>query len=144
MPSRVVQWADGSGSGLAGTPDERLPGERRDLPAQPLRPRTSPGHALLRFPSEIDFSNARDLLGVILAGVRTAARPRVLVLDLSTTLFMDSQGVRLINDVRRLLLPGTRVYVVARPDSVAGRVLELTGLRRDVPVYDNLPEALAA
>ena len=110
-------------------------------PSDPPRP---PGHALLRFPSEIDFSNARDLLGVILAGVRTAARPRVLVLDLSATLFMDSQGVRLINDVRRLLRPGTRVYVVARPDSVAGRVLELTGLRRDVPVYDNLPEAMAA
>ncbi|MFF5156027.1 STAS domain-containing protein [Streptomyces sp. NPDC000348] len=103
-------------------------------------------HELLRFPPEIDFSNAGDLLDVIVSRTRPGdgPRPRVLVLDFTATLFMDSQGVRLINEVRRLLRPGTRVHVVARPDSVASRVLELTGLRRDVPVYDNLPEALAA
>lgn len=103
-------------------------------------------HALFRFPPEIDFSNAGDLLDVIVSRARTGdgRPPRILVLDLTATLFMDSQGVRLINDVRRLLRPRTLVYVVARPDSVASRVLELTGLRRDVPVYDNLPEAMAA
>ncbi|MEU3097064.1 hypothetical protein ABZ690_20330 [Streptomyces sp. NPDC006967] len=57
---------------------------------------------------------------------------------------MDSQGVRLINDMRRLLHPGTRVYVVALPEGLVSRVLELTGLRRGIPVYDNLPEAMAA
>ncbi|MFI1419723.1 STAS domain-containing protein [Streptomyces sp. NPDC020731] len=112
----------------------------------PSGPRDASEHALLRFPPEVDFSNAGDLLGVIVSGARTGdgRRPRILVLDLTATLFMDSQGVRLINDVRRLLRPGTRVYVVARPGGVASRVLELTGLRRDVPVYDNLPEAMAA
>ncbi|MFD7702266.1 STAS domain-containing protein [Streptomyces caelestis] len=116
------------------------------FPPNPSEPRDVSAHALLRFPPEIDSSNAGDLLGVIVSRTRTGdgRRPRVLVLDLTATLFMDSQGVRLINDVRRLLHPATRVYVVARPDSVAGRVLELTGLRRDVPVYDNLPEAMAA
>jgi stage II sporulation protein AA (anti-sigma F factor antagonist) len=116
------------------------------FPPNPSEPRDASEHALLRFPPEIDFSNAGDLLDTILSRARTGdgRRPRILVLDLTGTLFMDSQGVRLINDVRRRLRPGTRVYVVARPDSVASRVLELTGLRRDVPVYDNLPEALAA
>jgi anti-anti-sigma factor len=112
----------------------------------PSEPRDVSAPTVLRFPPEIDFSNAGGLLDVIVSGARTGdgRRPRVLVLDLTATLFMDSQGVRLINEVRRLLRPGTRVYVVARPDGVASRVLELTGLRRDVPVYDNLPEALAA
>jgi hypothetical protein len=55
---------------------------------------------------------------------------------------MDSQGVRLVNDVRQRLHPRARVRVVARPGGVASRVLELTGLRRDVPVYDSVAEAL--
>ena len=112
----------------------------------PSEPRDVSEHALFRFPPEIDFSNAGGLLDVIVAKARPGDGrwARVLVLDLTATVFMDSQGVRLVNDVLRLLRPGTLVYVVARPDSVAARVLELTGLRRDVPVYDNLPEALAA
>nr|WP_308309795.1 STAS domain-containing protein [Streptomyces sp. CHD11] len=101
---------------------------------------------LFPLPTEIDFSNADGLLPLIMAQARPRAGrpPRLVVLDLTATRFMDSQGVRLINGVRRLLEPGTRVYVVARPESLAGRVLELTGLRRDIPVYDNLPEAMAA
>ncbi|WP_436850497.1 STAS domain-containing protein [Streptomyces griseoloalbus] len=111
---------------------------------QPSEPHDLSERVLIPFPPEIDFSNADGLLPLIMSRARPGRRPRVVVLDLSSTLFMDSQGVRLINDVRRLLRPETLVYVVARPDGVASRVLELTGLRRDVPVYDNLPEAMAA
>ncbi|MET7291855.1 STAS domain-containing protein [Streptomyces griseoloalbus] len=113
---------------------------------KPSEPHDLSERVLFPFPPEIDFSNADELLPLIMsqARPRQERRPRVVVLDLSSTLFMDSQGVRLINDVRRLLRPETLVYVVARPDGVASRVLELTGLRRDVPVYDNLPEAMAA
>ncbi|MFD7685889.1 STAS domain-containing protein [Streptomyces sp. NPDC059781] len=112
----------------------------------PSDPRDVSEHTLFRFPPETDFSDAGELLDAIMAECRPrdGRRARVLVLDLTATGFMDSQGVRLIDDVRRLLHPGTLVYVVARPDSAAARVLELTGLRRDVPVYDNLPEAMAA
>ncbi|MGC0376335.1 hypothetical protein [Streptomyces sp. SAI-229] len=46
--------------------------------------------------------------------------------------------------VRRLPRPGTLVYGVARPDGVASRVPEPADPRRDVPVYDGLPEAGAA
>ncbi|MEV7786672.1 STAS domain-containing protein [Streptomyces sp. NPDC088106] len=101
---------------------------------------------LLPFPPEIDFSNADGLLPLIMGRARPhpGRPPRLVVLDLTATRFMDSQGVRLINDMRRLLHPGTRVYVVALPEGLVSRVLELTGLRRDIPVYDNLPEAMAA
>ncbi|MFI8188365.1 STAS domain-containing protein [Streptomyces sp. NPDC085946] len=111
----------------------------------PTEPRDHPGRVLLALPHEIDACNATELLALIMSAARARAeRLRVLVLDFSTTSFMDSQGVRLVNDVRTLLYPGARVLVVAEADGVPSRVLELTGLRRDVPVYDNLPEALAA
>ena len=54
---------------------------------------------------------------------------------------MDSQGVRVSADVRSCL-PGPGQLRVATPDGVASRVLELTGMRRDIPVYDNLTEAI--
>ncbi|MET9761154.1 STAS domain-containing protein [Streptomyces sp. NPDC006372] len=96
-------------------------------------------------PAEIDFCNAAELLPLVLSGIRARGdQPEVLVLDLTATSFMDSQGVRLINDVRHRLRPGTQVRLVARTEGVTSRVLELTGLRRDVPVYDDLAEALAS
>ncbi len=98
-------------------------------------------------PSDIDFCNAAGLLPLITAAVdqhvdQHSDDLRLLVLDLTATRFMDSQGVRLIVAVRRRLPGHTRLRVVAAPKGVPSRVLELTGLRRDVPVYDNLAEAL--
>ncbi|KOX00815.1 anti-sigma factor antagonist [Streptomyces sp. NRRL B-1140] len=96
-------------------------------------------------PAEIDFCNAADLLPHVLSAARAHGdHLDVLVLDLTATSFMDSQGIRLINDVRRRLGPGAAVRLVARPEGITSRVLELTGIRRDVPVYDNLAEALAS
>ncbi|MGW0610268.1 STAS domain-containing protein [Streptomyces sp. NPDC002788] len=96
-------------------------------------------------PAEIDFCTAGELLPHVLSAAQARGdRLEVLVLDLSTTSFMDSQGIRLINDIRQRLRPGAQVRLVARPEGGASRVLELTGLRRDVPVYDNLAEALAS
>ncbi|MCX3287501.1 STAS domain-containing protein [Streptomyces sp. NEAU-H22] len=111
----------------------------------PTDQRDLPGRVHLTMPAEIDYCNAAELLPLLMAAVRTRGdRLDVLVLDLTTTSFMDSQGVRLINDVRRRLRPGAEVRLVARPEGITSRVLELTGLRRDVPVYDNLAEALAS
>ncbi|MFE9028637.1 STAS domain-containing protein [Streptomyces iakyrus] len=111
----------------------------------PTEPRDLPGRVHLTMPAEIDFCNAAELLPLVLSAAGARDDPlEVLVLDLSTTSFMDSQGVRLINDVRHRLPPGAVVRLVARPEGVAGRILELTGLRRDVPVYDDLAEALAS
>ncbi|MEU1849195.1 STAS domain-containing protein [Streptomyces sp. NPDC019990] len=96
-------------------------------------------------PTEIDFGNAEELLPLVLSEVRARGdRLEVLVLDLTGTSFMDSQGIRLINDVRHQLRPGARLRLVARPEGVTSRVLELTCLRRDVPVYGDLAEALAS
>ncbi|MFI5684694.1 STAS domain-containing protein [Streptomyces sp. NPDC051636] len=111
----------------------------------PSDPRDFPGRTLLPLPAEIDLSNAGALFTHVLSVTRArAGRLRVLVLDLTHTHFIDSQGVRMIDDIHHSLLPDTEVRVVARPYELPSRVLELTGLRRDVSVYDNLPEALTA
>ncbi|MZE42758.1 STAS domain-containing protein [Streptomyces sp. SID5477] len=110
-------------------------------PSEPCEP---PGCAVLAMPSEIDFCNASGLLPLIMTAVEQRSDPlHLLVLDLSGTRFMDSQGVRLIAAVRCRLPDRTLLRVVAAP-GVASRVLELSGLRRDVPVHDNLAEALHA
>ncbi|WP_039933079.1 STAS domain-containing protein [Streptomyces viridochromogenes] len=111
----------------------------------PTEPRGLPGRVHLTMPAEIDFCNAAELLPLVLSEARARGdRLEVLVLDLTATSFMDSQGVRLVNDIRHRLRPGAQVRLVARTEGVASRVLELTGLRRDVPVYDDLAEALAS
>ncbi|WP_435853276.1 STAS domain-containing protein [Streptomyces olivaceus] len=114
-------------------------------PCEPREPCEPPGCTVLAMPSEIDFCNASGLLPLVMAAVQQRSDGlRLLVLDLSRTRFMDSQGVRLLDAVRRRLPARVRLHVVAAPKSVASRVLELSGLRRDVPVYDNLAEALRA
>ncbi|PPS75517.1 anti-anti-sigma factor [Streptomyces sp. 46] len=111
----------------------------------PTEPRDLPGRVHLTMPAEIDFCNAAELLPLVLSAARARGdRLEVLVLDLTTTSFMDSQGIRLINAIRQRLRPGAAVRLVARPEGITSRVLELTGMRRDVPVYDNLAEALAS
>lgn len=112
-------------------------------PCEPRDLRDLPGCTVIALPPDIDFCNATGLYTRIRSDVDARAdRLRLLVLDFTETHFMDSQGVRLVDDVRRGLQPRARIRVVAAPDGVARRVLELTGLRRDVPVYDNLAEAL--
>ncbi|MCF2126767.1 STAS domain-containing protein [Strepomyces sp. STD 3.1] len=114
-------------------------------PCGPREPCDPPGCAVLDMPGEIDFCNASALLPMIMAAVdQRSADFRLLVLDLSATRFMDSQGVRLLTAVRHRLPAGARLRVVAAPKTVPSRVLELSGLRRDVPVHDNLAEAVRA
>ncbi|MEU9554403.1 STAS domain-containing protein [Streptomyces fumanus] len=112
-------------------------------PYEPCDPCELSGCTVLALPAEIDFCNARDLLPLVLSTADAHDdRLRVLVLDLTATHFMDSQGVGLISQVHHYLRGSARVRVVAAPESVPSRVLELSGLRRDVPVFDNLAEAL--
>jgi anti-anti-sigma factor len=109
----------------------------------PCRVRDLPGRALLVLPPEIDLSNASALSAAVLSYAEArSGRLDVLVLDLTHTHFMDSQGARLVEDVRHRLPPGVRLRVAVTPYGVPSRVLELTAVRRDVPVYDDLSQAL--
>ncbi|MCZ9348507.1 STAS domain-containing protein [Streptomyces mutabilis] len=110
---------------------------------RPCEPCDPPGYAVLALPREIDFCNAAGLLPLIMTAVdHHSGGLRFLVLDLTATRFMDTQGVRLLTEVRHRLHGRARLRVVAAPTGVPSRILELSGLRRDVPVYDSLAEAL--
>jgi anti-anti-sigma factor len=108
-----------------------------------LRPVDLPGCTLLRLPRDLDLGNCAALLASAARVVADRAGVlHTLVLDLTGTAFMDSRGVRLVDDIRALLAPGAELRLVATPDSLVLRVLTLTGLRRDVPVHDDLAEAV--
>lgn len=149
-----MEWADGSGSGLFGIRNRtivcHLPHAVYQVSAvtpfpTPCRVSDLPGCTLLTLPTEIDLGNGPALYAAVTAVTEgRAGRLRMLVLDFTGTDFMDSQGARLVADVRHHLPPHIRLRVVAPPDSVPNRVLEVTGVRRDVPVYTDLTEALAA
>ncbi|WP_394432574.1 STAS domain-containing protein [Streptomyces sp. SGAir0957] len=101
---------------------------------------------VVTFPSEIDLGNAPTLLGeaCTLADER-AERSRAFILDLTRTTFLDSQGVRLLLDLRRYLrLYGAAMRVAVPPDGAVRRVLTLSQVRRDVPMHDSVEEALRA
>ncbi|GGS88553.1 STAS domain-containing protein [Streptomyces chromofuscus] len=111
----------------------------------PCRVRHLPGCILFALPAEIDLGNGAALHAAVAAAADARADElRLLVLDFTETEFMDSQGARLVSDVRHHLPRHVRLRVVAAPDGVPNRVLEVTGVRRDVPVYADLTEALAA
>lgn len=149
-----MEWADRSGSGLFGMRNRtivcRLPYAVCQVSAvtpfpTPCRVSDLPGCTLLTLPTEIDLGNGAALYAASTAVVDARAGDlRLLVLDFTGTEFMDSQGARLVADVRHHLPPHVRLRVVAPPDRVPNRVLEVTGVRRDVPVYADLTEALAA
>ena len=101
----------------------------------PCTPRDLPGRTLLTLPPEVDVCTAPRLYARIVS-VAHARRLRLLVLDLTRTRFMDSQGAQ---PERRA---GDGPESAALPDGLPSRVLILTGVRRDVPVYDDPAAAL--
>ncbi|MEV0090630.1 STAS domain-containing protein [Streptomyces sp. NPDC050738] len=108
-----------------------------------LNPVDLPYCTVVPMPVEIDISNIPYLYaetGRVVAA--RAGRLGVLVLDLTRTEFIDSRGASLVLDVQecaRAAGAETRVAVEARQVAL---VLELTQVRRDVPVYDTLADAL--
>ncbi|MFJ9039903.1 STAS domain-containing protein [Streptomyces sp. NPDC102406] len=102
---------------------------------------------LITFPPEIDLSNAAVLLAEACAlADERAGQLREFVLDLTRTGFLDSQGVRLLLDLRRHLHDryGALLRVAALPVGPVRRVLTLSQVRRDVPMHDSVEDALRA
>ncbi|MEV1025448.1 STAS domain-containing protein [Streptomyces sp. NPDC050264] len=102
---------------------------------------------LITFPREIDLSNAPVLLAEALAVAdERGDRRREFILDLTGTEFLDSQGVRLLLELRRYLSVryDAPMRMAVPEDGPVRRVLTLTQARRDVPMHDNLVEALQA
>ncbi|MEV0457937.1 STAS domain-containing protein [Catellatospora methionotrophica] len=92
---------------------------------------------LVRISGELDMSNVPALDPRLRAGIGDA--PAVYV-DLTEVAFLDSQALsmlqRLADDLTRT---GTALTVIAPPSGVAGSLLALTGMDRDLDVRPTLP-----
>lgn len=113
----------------------------RDLPNLPHLPRCT----LLLMPPEIDIANGDDLFAAVREAVDGRRhRADVLVLDFTGTSFTDSRGARLISATREYAeRSGIAVRLAVRESGVVRRVVTLTGVRRDVPVYASVADAVA-
>jgi anti-sigma B factor antagonist len=105
--------------------------------------RTEEGLAVLTISGEHDLSTApnlrRRLDGLLEEGVAT-------VLDLSSATFIDSSILSVILDGRRRAAEAKVGFAVTRPNSsdAVDRVLEVTGLRAELPVHARREEAIVA
>jgi len=105
--------------------------------------RTDRGLAVLTISGEHDLSTApnlrRRLDGLIEEGTAT-------VVDLSSATFIDSSIIGVILDGRRRAAEEAIGFAVARSNGsdAVDRVLEVTGLRAELPVHARREEALAA
>ena len=96
--------------------------------------------AYLAVAGEVDLANAEELR----EAVRRCAdgEPAGVVIDLAAVPFMDSSGLAVLFEAARDL--GSRLLVVAAPDSAVERLLEVTEAGEWVNRVGSEEEALAA
>lgn len=97
---------------------------------------------LVKLPAEIDLTNARAALTLLLPALD---RPGLVVADMTGTTFCDSAGLRMLVTARdRARAGGCTLRIIVRPDGSVARALEILGLDRLLPVYDSVADAIAA
>lgn len=95
--------------------------------------------AVITMPSEVDTSNGDQIRSDLLTAIDQGAAP--LIVDLSTTTFCDSAGVKaVVSAYRRAVTKGTNVRLVISSPMVR-RVFALTEADRLVSVYPTLADA---
>src|SRR5215212_367853 len=91
---------------------------------------------------EVDLSNAASVTEQLIAA--TSNTSTALVLDLSSTAYLDSSGVRLIFELaQRLRNRRQQLRLVVPDDSNIKRVLLLTEVERAVPMSSSVDAAIA-
>ena len=100
------------------------------------------GFPVARLAGEVDVSNVEYIERELDAA---AGRERLFIVDLSSTDYFDSAGIRLLFSLAtRLKTRRQELRVVVPPQAVVRRVLEITDFVRAVPVFESLDEATAS
>lgn len=100
------------------------------------------GMPVVMAPAEIDIATADDLEAALLAAA--AGGHTVIVVDMTGTRFCDSAGLRVLAAAhRRAMAEGGELRLVTTAGGSVCHVLTLTGMRRLVPTFGSLEEALA-
>jgi anti-anti-sigma factor len=117
-----------------------------DDDARPLAVIAAESHQrarVVRVDGEVDLSNAEQVRARILAEV--ADDPHAVVLDLESARYLDSAGIRLLFDLgERFGTHRIDFRLVVPRAGLVHRVLELTGVMRQMPVHETVEQALAA
>ena len=105
-----------------------------------MTPVDRPSDHVLQVSGELDIATVALLRDAV--GKALAEAPRVLLVDLTTTRFLDSTGCReLVRTAKAGAAAGVAVELVAPPDNWrVRRVIELVQLSAVAPVHDALPE----
>ena len=104
---------------------------------------TDAGTPVVSISGEHDLNTAPDLRRRLDELIQSG---RPLIVDLSPATFVDSSILGAILDARRRALEAGLGFAVAQGDGTdaVARVLEITGLREELPVHHDLDSASAA
>lgn len=101
----------------------------------------STGPVVVGFPEELDLTNAGDLAEQLRAAITPEVA--VVVADLTTTVFCDSSGLRIIVLARDWAKADKVELRLAVPPGPTLVVMKLVGLDQLLPIYPSLDQALA-
>ena len=89
---------------------------------------------------EVDMGNADRLVRRVLHALQELdSNGRAVVLDLTGLTYLDSSGLRMLEQIRHSLVPSGRpIFTVAPPTCRAHRLLTLTGLSEHLSTVDDL------
>jgi anti-anti-sigma factor len=73
-----------------------------------------------------------------------AARPGLLLVDMTALTFIDSGATHMITDAYRAVRRDGGSLALVRPSPAVSRVLELTGISQVIHVYGSVNEAVTA
>ncbi|TMI97792.1 MAG: STAS domain-containing protein [Bacillati bacterium ANGP1] len=91
---------------------------------------------------EVDLSNAHDIREDILASIPNTAAG--LILDLTKTVYLDSQGIQVLLDVTELLgVRQQRIRLIVPTAALIRQVLSLTSLASVLSLDPTMEDALA-
>jgi anti-sigma B factor antagonist len=120
-----------------------MPSTAGDTPFDALRitVRNQGSAVICAAAGEIDLATSSQLSDALTAAL--AEEPEAVVADLSAVTFLDSSGLRVLIDTHVSAGGAVRFAVVAAGNATL-RPLQLTGLDKEIAVFDSLDAALAA
>jgi len=96
---------------------------------------------VVRLVGELDLYNAEEVRET-LDGV-VARGPERVVVDLSEVMFIDSTGLGVLVEARSKLAD-RKSFLLSGPQPETRRALEISGLAKHMPIFDELDKALTA
>jgi anti-sigma B factor antagonist len=110
-------------------------GDLREPPVRSVERRDDA--ALIVLGGELDLYNADDLRSALTDAI--GGHPRCVVVDLAEVEFIDSTALGVLIEARSKL--GENRLRLAAPQLETKRTLQVSGLDRQLPVYDSVDDA---